>query len=297
MAEYLIGMHGGFDYKKFARDFREGFYGFEACLFANDKDINNLLEEVNNNKLKFGVHFPLRRDIYKYRDPLFLSLDDKEALEAMEAFESELEFVKTIDADYLLVHFPKPVIKKENISWEHWRFGSDKEWVWEKDYPFEVFKIKCEELFEKLSELSNKYNTKIVLEHDAVNKYIYESSLLEDLLNRYSNLKMCLDFGRLHMLEQIDSDFDSKEFIKKMAPYTYLIHLWNDKLGGSIKGGHLPVLPELKKEDGFADIHSYLSTVSDINKNVKVLFEHRSDLVSDDELERCYDWVKSYFIV
>jgi len=41
----MIGQYGGFNYKKFNRDFRKGFYGIEACLFENQEDIVNLIEE------------------------------------------------------------------------------------------------------------------------------------------------------------------------------------------------------------------------------------------------------------
>jgi len=33
--------------------------------------------------------------------------------------------------------------------------------------------------------------------------------------------------------------------------------------------------------------------IANENKNVKILFEHRSDLISEEQLDRCYTWVDS----
>ncbi len=60
MDNFMIGMYGKYDYKKFDRDFRKGFYGVEACLFENEKDIENLSSEAQKNGLKFGIHFKSR---------------------------------------------------------------------------------------------------------------------------------------------------------------------------------------------------------------------------------------------
>ncbi len=69
MNNFMIGMYGKYDYKKFDRDFRNGFYGLEACLFENERDIENLANEAKTNGFEFGVHFPLRAGTSKLRDP------------------------------------------------------------------------------------------------------------------------------------------------------------------------------------------------------------------------------------
>jgi D-mannonate dehydratase len=100
-----------------------------------------------------------------------------------------------------------------------------------------------------------------------------------------------LDTGRLHLQNKIDSNFDEKEIIKKYAKYTEVVHLWNVKVSSNLENNHFPALPNLKIEDGWAPIKEYLSIIAKENSNVKVMFEHRSDLISDEELERCYSWI------
>ncbi|MBK1813212.1 hypothetical protein JHL18_21550 [Clostridium sp. YIM B02505] len=39
MKNFMIGMYGKFDSRKFHRDFRDNFYGIEACLFEHESDI------------------------------------------------------------------------------------------------------------------------------------------------------------------------------------------------------------------------------------------------------------------
>lgn len=48
-------------------------------------------------------------------------------------------------------------------------------------------------------------------------------------------------------------------------------------------------------EDGWAPIDEYLKIIKEANNNVKIMFEHRSDLISDEELDNCYSWIESIF--
>lgn len=75
------------------------------------------------------------------------------------------------------------------------------------------------------------------------------------------------------------------EVIKRFAKYTEVVHLWNVKVTGNLENRYFPALPNLKQEDGWAPIEKYLQIIREANKNVKIMFEHRSDLISDEELE------------
>lgn len=167
--------------------------------------------------------------------------------------------------------------------------------MFEDENPYEIIVKHSYEVFRNLSEISEKYKVKIILENDAYNKYFYETDLLRELYKEYPRLRLCLDFGRLHLQEKVDKDFHASKVISDLAQYIDLIHLWNVKVNENLSGGHYPVLPEQSPEEGWGDIGSYLTALSIKNNNVKVLFEHRSDFISDKDLERCYKWVNSYF--
>lgn len=293
MNNFMIGMHGIYDYKKFHRDYRNSFYGVQACLFENEKDIETLKIEAENRNFKIGIHFPLRAGLSELRDPLFLSLNEDIRREAFKHIEDELKYIndKQLKTEYILFHYPKPAILKEAFDLKNWRFYSRSEYTYEAEYPYDEFKENSEELFKWLSEKSLEYNFIPVLELDALNKYVYKSNFLEDLLKKYTRVKLCLDTGRIHIQHKIDSEINDINILKKYVKYTEVIHLWNVKIGDKTEGGHFPALPGLKTEDGWAPIKEYFRIIKQENKNVKIMFEHRSELISDEELESCYEWI------
>ena len=135
----------------------------------------------------------------------------------------------------------------------------------------------------------------LVLEFDALNKYICEDNFLENMLEKYKRIKICLDTGRLHLENKIDPDFNTIEIIKRFSKYTEVVHLWNVKVNGNLENSHFPALPTLKPEEGWAAIEDYLKIIRKENKNIKIMFEHRSDLISNEELDSCYSWISEIF--
>ncbi len=295
---FMIGMHGKYDLKKYNRDFRKGFYGIQACLIEDINDIKLLSEKAQSEGFKLGIHFPLRGGTYKLRDPQFLSLDAQTRIEAYRSVEEELEFINKehIKVDYILFHYPKPVILKDSFDIGIWRFADPSEFVLESLYPIEELKKHSEYLFSWLSRKSLEYNFTPVLEFDGINKFIINDKFLEDILEKYKSVKLCLDTGRIHLQSRIDPDFNGTEFIKRFSKYTEVIHLWNVKVEESLERNHYPVLPNLNPEDGWAPIESYLNIIMSENNQVKIMFEHRSDLISDEELDMCYSWISSITI-
>lgn len=291
MNKFMIGQFGKFDYDKFNRDYRNGFYGIEACLFETEEDIKYLIKEAENNNFNIGIHFPLRAGGSKLRDAQFLSLDEQVKHDAYNLIEEELKFLIKVKPKYVLFHYPKPVILDENVDWTFWRFADKSEYTYESNYSYEKFKENSEKLFEWLSQKSIQYNFTAVLELDALNKYIYKTKLLEELLIKYNNVKLCLDTGRLHLQDKIDLNYNAKDLIRRYAKYAEVIHLWNVRVADNLDKYHFPAMSNLKEDDGWAPIEEYLKIIKEKNKNVKIMFEHRSDMISDEELENCYLWV------
>lgn len=291
---FMIGMFGNFDENKLKRDFKEDFYGVEACLFKSEEDINRLIEVSKSRNFKIGIHFPLRAGMSKFRDMQFMSLDKIVKAEAFRNIEDELIYIKNkgINPEYILFHYPKPVILKDNFDMKNWRFADISEYVYEDKYSFEEFKSSSEYLFKWLSEKSVEYKFIPILEFDALNKYITENDFLEQLLQKYEGIKLCLDTGRLHLQHKIDYGLDEINIIKRFARYAAIVHLWNVRINDNLENSHFPALPKLKEEDGWGDIEKYMTIIFSGNPEIKVMFEHRSELISDDELEQCYSWIK-----
>lgn len=293
MNRFMIGQYGAFDYNKYHRDFKQGFYGIEACLFAHENDTTSLLQESREVGFRIGVHFPLRARKSKLRDALFLSNDNETRNQAYEIVQQELDYLLTLKPTYILFHYPKPVILDDRVDWSSWRFGDDSEFEYESLYSFQEFKAKSDSFFAWLSKKGQEYQFTPVLEFDALNKYIYEEDYLVRLLEEYNNIKLCLDTARLYLQDRIDPCCDSQSIIKTYARFAEVVHLSNIQINDEnhiIKSRH-PVLPKLNPQDGWAPIEEYLQIINQENPEVKIMFEHRSDLVTDDELMECYRWV------
>jgi hypothetical protein len=291
MNRFMIGQHHCFDDLKYARDFRKDFYGIEACMLESEGEIDKLIAISQRDNLKIGIHFPLRGWATKHRDPQFLIKDIDIREQFYKEMEEEFIYLQKIKPEYVLFHYPKPVILDNRVDWKRWRFGDKSEYIFESDYTIEELRESSEYLFCWLSEKAEEYNFTPVLELDALNRYIYDTNLLEDLLNKYPKVKLCLDTGRLHYQDRMDEYFDAKQIIKRFAKYAEVIHLWNVKVTEIVEKNHFPTLPSLKAEDGWAPIEEYMTIISQENKHAKILFEHASHLIGDEELQSCYDWI------
>lgn len=292
MERFMIGQFGRYNHEKHIRDFKPNFFGVEACLLG-EEDIKELIKTANDEKFSIGIHFPLRTNGWRLRDPQFLSKDDETRRSSYDYMEKEINFLKDVRPKYILFHYPKPVVLDKSVDWTNWRFADDTEYYLEDDYSYQSFVTRSEELFSWLTDISMKNDFIPVLELDALNKYVYATDLLEILLDKYPRVKICLDIGRLHLQERLDENFNSFEFASRFAKYAEIIHLWNIKVTDNVEFSHYPPLPSLIPEEGWGDIRKYLEIINKENNSCKIMFEHRSDLISDEELISCYNWIKN----
>lgn len=175
---------------------------------------------------------------------------------------------------------------------KNWRFSDSSEYLYESLYSCDKFTKNSEYLFNWLSEKGYEYDFTPVLEFDALNKYACGDNFLEGLLEKYKNIRLCLDTGRLHLQNMIYPGFNDIEIIKRYAKYAEVVHLWNVKVNLNLENSHFPELPGLKVEEGWAPIGDYMKIIREANRNVKIMFEYKLDLISDEELDNCYLWIK-----
>jgi len=74
MKRFMIGQFGSYNEEKQIRDFRSNFFGVEVCSIKDD-DIEKLINKVENDKFKIGIHFPFKAGGWRLRDPQYLSKD------------------------------------------------------------------------------------------------------------------------------------------------------------------------------------------------------------------------------
>lgn len=293
---FMIDMFGRFDEVRYNRDLRKGFFGVQACQYESEDKIFNLFEVLQKDNLKLGIHFPLRANQWKFRDPQYLSKDEKQRMESFEFIDKEFELVSKFNPNYVLLHYPKPVILDDRVDWTNWRFADKSEYYYESEYSYNELEERSRDFFKWISNKAKELNISVILELDAVNPYIYNTNLLEELLEEYSNIKLCLDIGRLHLQEKLDDNFDSYEFVKRFVKYAEVIHLWNVKVSTNLEYSHFPILPCQNPYEVWADIEKYMKIIKENNNNCKFVFEHCSDKITDEELEDCYKWIESLLI-
>ncbi|MEG0772852.1 TIM barrel protein [Clostridium sp.] len=290
MKRLMIGQFDRFDVNRQNRDFREDFWGVEINQIESLKELEILKDNIIDRNLNIGIHFPLLKDQWRARDPQYLSKDKNTYEESIKYMDKEFARAQVFKPDYILLHYPKPVILDDKVDWTSWRFYDSTEYYYESEVSYEYFQEKSRNFFKILSHQGEKYKFTPVLELDALNKYIYETNLLEDLLEEYPNIKLCLDFGRIHIQDFKDKNFNALDIIKKFGRYTHLVHLWNARVNET---GHYPALKSLKVEEGWGDMEAYFNALNQVNSSYKVLFEHKSHLISDEELQECYEWVQA----
>ncbi|WP_105614647.1 TIM barrel protein [Vallitalea okinawensis] len=291
MKRLMIGQFNNFNKDKQERDFRESFFGVEACLMQEEKDILELVAHAKKQEFQLGIHFPLRANQWIHRDPQFLSRDEEARKQSYAYMENELDYVNQFNPTYILIHYPKPVIIHEQLDLSKWRFGHSSEYDFEAEYNFDVFAKEVRFFFNWLNDKANQYEFIPVLELDFINEYTWKSSLLEDLLKEYPRIKLCLDIARLHLQDELDEEFDPFSLVERYSKYTELVHLSNGRVVDNFSNNHYPALPTLKTDEGWADVERYLSIINQSNNTYKILFEHRSEVISDEELDACYEWV------
>jgi len=293
MNHFIIGQYNIFDEDKHKRDFKEGFWGVEASLFKSEEEVKNLIAHKKRDDFKVGVHFPLRTGMWAHRDPQYLSNDDFVRKESYDYMTKELERCKAVDPEYILMHYPKPVLLDERVDWEgrQWRFYHSSEYFYESECDLNTFISRSKDYFDFISQKGKANGFRPIIELDAIPRYLHETNLLNDLLKDYQEIGVCVDLGRLHLQEVIDEHFDSFEYLRKIVDHVTHVHLWNIKVTDKVEHSHYPALPTLEAQDGWADMAKYFSILKESKHKQTILFEHQSNLISDDALDSCYNWI------
>jgi sugar phosphate isomerase/epimerase len=191
---------------------------------------------------------------------------------------------------YVLIHFPKPMILDPQLSWHHANFPEHH--VLEPlDISYSDFATLAYDIIHQLDVLASVYNIPIMLELELFNTYIYETDLLDSILKNCQNVFLCVDTARMHVIEQIDENFDAIKFMDKHKSYIKHIHVSNLHFDEGIQKGHQPAEKHLNQEKGWADIESMLRAAKN-NDPQSLLYEHDSRMLSCDALEGVYNWIE-----
>lgn len=141
MKRFIIGQFGKFDFNKQQRDFRDEFWGIEATYFEKEEDIEVLRREVDKLGIGLGIHFPLRQSLWRLRDPQYLSKDSEIKKQSLEYMDKEFKFLESLKPEYILTHYPKPVILDDKVDWTNWRFADATEYYMSLHIAMKILKL------------------------------------------------------------------------------------------------------------------------------------------------------------
>lgn len=293
MDNFMIGHYGHFDSDKQSRDYIDTFWGVEACLLADDTEVEKLNQSKRACGYNIGIHFPLLSGRWNHRDPQYMSLDNHVRQASYDYMNEDIAYANKVSPSYVLIHYPKPVVLDPRVDWHGWgwRFSDPSEYVSETEIDKETFIMQSDIFFRWFSDASIKYSFEPVIELDAIPPYLYEDNLLPKFLEKYPNIKVCADIGRFHLQSKIDPNFDPFAFLDSIKDYVTQVHLWNICVTDKVSHSHYPALPTLTTQNGWADIESYFRILNACKNKPRILFEHDSSQITSQELQTCYDWV------
>lgn len=290
-ADYQIGIFHRLDRDRFQREWRPWFHGVEVSNLVDQTEADQVLAFLREGKLPFGIHFPLLQPAAgSALHPLVCSLDPEQRAAAVQQVAAAMQSASRQGAEYLLIHFPKPAILDSRLDWSDWRFAQSDEAIIDSLIDREEAAAAAADACRQLAGLPTALGLPLVLELDILHAWHYRELLVE-LFQRYPQLGLCLDTGRLHLLRATDRELEPIQLIRSLRSQITNLHLWTVRTGENRRGGHHPVLPSQSGADGWGEIGLMLAELSAAER-ATVLFEHRSDLVSSVELEECYQWVR-----
>lgn len=218
----------------------------EIGEFPNEASFHNFLQLLNKHNVTFGLHSPLYRSQSKYD---LLEKVQFEPKLAWEQFESEVNYMSQLGAEYILVHFPYFKEEKDIDTMEVIENG-----------------------LKRLHILQEKYSIKIVCEPKLGHKRsTFGIRALDDfpieIWDKYG-IKLCIDIGD-YLLTTGDQAI---EYIEKWKGHIMVVHLHNVAFQNN-QYIWIPVHPSHEKDNSHFKVRNLIDKLSE-SSGVFFVFEH-----------------------
>jgi len=251
---------------------RGEFYNFSPDILPE------LKREIERHNLVTSVHAPLV-NLSWYPNPPTLSflcdIEEEKRQLSLRMVEETMEQAKDFGAEYVVVHFPSPLVYVDGTSYARLR-----EITWEAAL--------------RLEEFSQKYDIPIHIEGFGPNPFLCVDFLTE-VITQCPGLFYCFDTGHMHLASQRDG-FDLYGFAQQMAPHIGSMHLWNNRgVQDYFTFHHIPVHPSQRPEEGWVDIARILQLILLNNPSCSIIFEsgfHYPEELGGHDFREGVKWVK-----
>lgn len=292
MNSIYLPLYGDLATSKITKYISPRISGLEICSINDNQALEEIKEFSIRSDLIVGIHYPLFAN--RPKGPMLLSSDKTITDSHWRILEDDIKEAAHLNAQYFLIHVPKPVLVNRNIDLQYWRFSDKKDWQFSDQYMHlkSTLCANIEIFFSMLSKLSKKYNIKIYLENDLISTNLDLQNILCSMLEKYNQIKLCLDIGRLHLQAALDVDFSILQFIQLLGKCTRHVHLWNSSKVHNITGGHYPAIKRLDNIPGWADVAEILKAIKCQSDDFSVLLEHHLMLLKPAEAFLYYEYVQ-----
>lgn len=284
MRKLIIGMWHSVNVEEWNQLNMGMINGLEASQYEKEEDWNKLRDFCNENNISYGIHSPIYGN-KKMNLPEITSSDAEKRREAEKWIEREVELASKYGADYILFHYPFPSITPRQVDYEYWPRKVDFPTLKWNELSREEFLNLGHYIFKRLMDIQEKYKQKIVLEYDFFGEY--EEEYLQ-IIEMYKDIQIVIDTQRLDVHKRAFPGFDPYPFLRKAAPYVYLVH-HSTTLYSEHSKRHVPVIRESIDDPQYGDAHQYLVYLSKYNQTFHLHFEHNPTLVTEDQLKECYE--------
>lgn len=242
--------------------------------FYDEEELPGVMDFAMREGLSYGFHDPLPRlpdDDY----PFLTGPDDEQRWRTLDSMYRTLQTAVTYGAQYVIGHIP-------SVIWEPEPALSEEEII-------SLAHRSCEQL----TLWSEEAGIPFVLENVGPNPYFFQVDAFIEVMEAHPALGFCLDIGHLHLMS-IYAGLDSLQFATKLAPYTWIIHVYNATPEMYRKYHHVPAHPSQRRVDGWADVPAILNCVlGDSAANLTLVFEYSPQYPAEESFVReGIDWVK-----
>ncbi|OZU87653.1 hypothetical protein CIL03_15635 [Virgibacillus indicus] len=265
---HYIGLSGSTimtDPDKFPLLFNKDVEHIEIGEFSSRESFNNFLELLNESKRSFGLHSPLYRNQSKYD---LLEKVQYTPEQAWRQFESEVEYMARIGAEYVLVHFP----------------------YFKEEVEADTIEI-IENGLRKLHLLQEKYSISIVCEPKlGLNLSPFGIKALNnfpiEIWDKYG-INLCIDIGDY----LIGTRNNVLDYIEKWKKYIKVVHLHNVEFHNN-KYIWIPVHPSHESDNLHYSVSDIISELA-ANSGVFFVFEHTPHANPTEEfVNEGINWIK-----
>lgn len=242
--------------------------------FYDEEMLPLVMEFATREGLSYGFHDPLPRlpsDDY----PFLTDPDDEKRWRTLESMHRTLQTAIKYNAEYVIGHIP-------SVIWEpRPSLSEDK-----------IMKL-AHDSSDQLVDWSREAGIPFVLENVGPNPYFFQIEAFIDVMEVHPDLRFCLDIGHLHLMS-IYAGLDPLEFAAKLAPYTWIIHVYNATPDMYRRYHHVPAHPSQRPEGGWADIPAILKCVlGNRERDLIIVFEYSPQYPAGETFMReGIEWVK-----